>query len=234
MTKTLPRILICEDHDLVRAGFIELLKDDVIIAGEAKDGYELIDKYFSLNPDVVLTDLEMQGLSGLQAAGKILERDPNAKILLLTMHYIEEYISVSYNLGLKGILSKEVSKDELLYAIKTAAEGKIYFGAAYPQSKILELTNKYRSSKDNLTKPTEVITEREDEVLKYMSQGLMSSEIAGQMNLSKKTIDAHRQKIMHKFNLKSSAALMKFALEYIRTKKLLFTLFFINIIRLVK
>ena len=216
------RILLCDDHALVRNGIVKLLEDQkwIYITGEAEDGEDMIQKYISLKPDLILADISMPVMSGIDAAKRIKQVYPKAKILFLSMLFDEQYIYCAIKVGASGLLSKNVSKDELLYAIRQVSSGGQYFGPLYDDRKISEIIDKYDND-TNLSLDTVGIrmTNREKEVLKYISQGLMSEEIGEEMHLGKRTVDKVRVSIMKKFELKSLPALISFAIHYTENRK---------------
>jgi DNA-binding NarL/FixJ family response regulator len=214
------RILMADDHALFRAGIIGLIKEekDIFIIGEAENGEDLITKYFNLKPSLALVDITMPELSGMEAAKKIIERDENAKIIFLSMHEEEQYIYYCLKIGGRGYMNKNISKGELIYAIRTVYEGGIYFGPKYDAAAIEDLKKRYNKKKVFIN-DYEHVTPKEAEILSYISEGLMSQEIADKLNCSKKTIDTHRQNIIDKFGLKSLPSLIKFAIEFTNTQK---------------
>jgi DNA-binding NarL/FixJ family response regulator len=216
------RVLICDDHALVRSGIIKLLEDEnwIYIIGEAENGEEMIQKYISLRPDLILADISMPVMSGIDAVKRIRQDYPEANILFLSMLSDEQYIYCAVKVGAAGLLSKNVSKDELLYALREITSGGKYFGPLYNDRKIAEIIKKYDSNTATYMDTVGVnLTNREEEVLNYISQGLMSEEIGGKMNLGKRTIDKIRVGIMQKFDLKSLPALISFAIHYMENKR---------------
>ena len=216
------RILICDDHALVRNGIVKLLeeeKDWIYIVGQAEDGEDMIRKYELTRPDLILADISMPVLSGMDAAKRIILNHPEAKILFLSMLYDEQYIYSAIKVGAVGILSKNISKDELIFAIKEVFSDRKYFGPLYDDDKVKEILSKY----DDTDLPLDIfglkMTSREEEILKYLSEGLMSEEIGEKMNLGKRTIDKARIELMQKFNLKSLPALISFAIRFTESKK---------------
>ena len=216
------RLLICDDHALVRSGIIKLLEDErwIYIVGEAENGEDMIQKYVSLRPDLILADISMPVMSGIDAVKRIKQKYPEAIILFLSMLFDEQYIYCAIKVGASGLLSKNVSKDELLYALMEVTSGRKYFGPLFNDKKISEIIKKYDSN-TNLSLDTAGVkmTSREEEVLKYVSEGLMSEEIGGKMNLGKRNVDKVRTDIMQKFDLKSLPALISFAIHYTENKK---------------
>jgi DNA-binding NarL/FixJ family response regulator len=206
----------------VRSGIIKLLEDEnwIYIIGEAENGEEMIQKYISLRPDLILADISMPVMSGIDAVKRIRQDYPEANILFLSMLSDEQYIYCAVKVGAAGLLSKNVSKDELLYALREITSGGKYFGPLYNDRKIAEIIKKYDSNTATYMDAVGVnLTNREEEVLNYISQGLMSEEIGGKMNLGKRTIDKIRVGIMQKFDLKSLPALISFAIHYMENKR---------------
>lgn len=213
------RIIVADDHSLFRSGIISLLEDaaEIFVVGEATDGGDLYDKYFDLRPDVVLVDISMPGVTGIEAIQKILQRDPAAKALFLSMHEGEEYVYHILKAGGKGLISKNVMKGELVYAIKTVYSGKKYFGAYWTEEKLDELSDKYSSvnGEVSVSLATAALTQREIEILKLIGEGYTSNEIAGRTGLSKRTVDSHRIHLMSKLGIKTLPELIKYAIQYI-------------------
>jgi DNA-binding NarL/FixJ family response regulator len=162
----------------------------------------------------------MPVMSGIDAVKRIRQDYPEANILFLSMLSDEQYIYCAVKVGAAGLLSKNVSKDELLYALREITSGGKYFGPLYNDRKIAEIIKKYDSNTATYMDAVGVnLTNREEEVLNYISQGLMSEEIGGKMNLGKRTIDKIRVGIMQKFDLKSLPALISFAIHYMENKR---------------
>jgi DNA-binding NarL/FixJ family response regulator len=216
------RILVCDDHAIVRDGLIKLLEEEkwIYIAGEAENGEDLIGKNESCRPDIILADISMPIMSGIDAVKRIKQDYPEVKVLFLSMLYDEQYIYCAIKVGALGLLSKNISKDDLVYALREVSLGRQYFGPLYNDKKIKDIIEKYDQ---NTTISFDLIgvklSRREEDVLKYVSLGLMSDEIAEKMNLGKRTIDKIRTDLMQNFNLKSLPALISFAVRYIESKK---------------
>ena len=210
------RILVADDHQLFRSGVISLLEDepDIFVVGEAENGEELINLYFQLKPDVVLIDISMPFLTGTEALKEIKKGDPDVKALFVSMHDTEEYVYFALKHNAAGLISKNIMKGELIYAIKTAYNGNQYFGQGWPEEKLREIMTRFeyltgKSSKDNPS-----LTPREREILRQIGYGLTSMEIAQKIKLSKRTIDSHRSHIMKKLGVSSLPELIKYALKY--------------------
>lgn len=213
------RIVVADDHSLFRSGIISLLEDaaEIFVVGEATDGGDLYEKYFELKPDVILVDISMPGVTGIEALKKILARDPSAKALFLSMHEGEEYVYHILKSGGKGLISKNVMKGELVYAIKTVYSGRKYFGAYWTEERFEELREKYSGGdvggvSNQLAEAS--LTQREIEILRLIGEGYTSNEIAAKTDLSKRTVDTHRIHLMSKLGIKSLPELIKYAIQY--------------------
>ncbi|MCU7492697.1 MAG: response regulator transcription factor [Bacteroidota bacterium] len=213
------RIVVADDHSLFRSGIISLLEDaaEIFVVGEATDGGDLYEKYFELKPDVILVDISMPGVTGIEALKKILARDPSAKALFLSMHEGEEYVYHILKSGGKGLISKNVMKGELVYAIKTVYSGKKYFGAYWTEERLEELREKYSGGDGggiSVQLAEASLTQREIEILRLIGEGYTSNEIASKTGLSKRTVDTHRIHLMSKLGIKSLPELIKYAIQY--------------------
>ena len=215
------RLVVADDHKLFRSGLISLLADekDFFIVGEADNGEELVQLYFDLKPDVIVIDISMPFLNGVEALAEIKKKDKNVKALFVSMHDSEEYIYYAIKTGAYGLISKNIMKGELTYAIRAANEGKHYFGQNWPEEKLKELVNRFEflSGKNSENKPS--LSPREREILKNIGEGLTSSEIATKVHLSKRTVDAHRSHIMRKLEVSTLPELMKYAIKYLQMGK---------------
>lgn len=214
------RILMCDDHTLVRSGFVSLLKNEegIYVISEAETGLEMIKKYYETNPDLIIADIAMPGLTGLQAFNKIKETNPHVKILFLSVYYSEQYIYHTLKAGAMGLLNKSITRGELLFAINEVMEGRKYFGAEYNKQKLSELINKYEHKKKTFLAGE--ISEFDDQLLYFISEGFTSDQIAEKLFVSKHTIDAHRIKMMENLKLKTGHDLQKYAILYTEGKKI--------------
>ncbi len=209
------RLLIADDHNIVRQGLISILEkqQNIVIVAEAEDGETLCEKYFAFKPDIVLTDISMPKINGIEAAKKILAKDKHAKIIFLTMHNTEEYIYKAIKTGIKGLITKDVIKGELVEAIETVVNGETYFNK-YTEEEIRNIKNKFEKIYDRVQNTnTSLLTEREKSILKYISQGFTSDEIASFLSVGRRTVDITRSAIMEKLNIKTLPQLIRFAVE---------------------
>jgi len=206
------KLLIADDHNILRQGLINILNDyeDICIVAEAEDGNALVRKYELFKPDVVLTDIEMPGLSGLAAAMNIIETDPHAKILFLSMHYSDEYIVKIDEIGGKGLVSKEIIRDELVAAIRTVAAGESYF-MGKSANELFQIKERY--SKSLKADSKNALSKRELVILKLIAEGLSSDMIADKLHVGKRTIDFSRTQIMRKLEVETLHQLLVYAIE---------------------
>ncbi|MGE5189596.1 MAG: response regulator [Gemmatimonadota bacterium] len=210
MAKT--RILVADDHALVREGVIAILKrhDDVEVAGEASDGKETIQKAERLKPDIVLLDIAMPGLGGLEAAVEIKKSHPEIRILILSQYDDKEYVSRLIKAGVSGYILKHAVGTDLITAIRAVARGESYLYPAIATTLIDDYRNGKSASVDD---PYERLTDREKQVLKLVAEGSSHKEIAGVLDISVKTVIAHYANIQEKLDIHSRALLIRFALQ---------------------
>jgi len=205
------RILIVEDHTLLRAGLRALLaqEPDIEIAGEADNGRDAIRLISTLAPDLVLMDLTMPGTNGIEVIAEIKRRNPDIKILVLTLHRAEEYIHQSLKAGADGYILKDASHDELRIAIRSVLNGKTYLS---PDISNVVISGYLGSGKSGgVSSAWETVTHRERQVLKLVAEGRPNKSIAGYLSLSVKTVEKHRSNLMRKLDLHNASMLTAFA-----------------------
>jgi len=206
------RIVIAEDHTILREGLRSLLTSgsEFEVVGEAEDGREAIRCVEKLKPDLILTDLSMPRMNGMEAIREIKKRSPETKILVLTVHKTEEYILATVRAGADGYLLKESTHAELLMAVKHVLSGKRYISPGI-SDKVLE---GYLDGRRTLKTRTswETLTQREREILKLIAEGYKNKEIADDLCISVKTVEKHRSNLMEKLNLHNIQALTAFAI----------------------
>ena len=207
-------ILLADDHDVVRRGMKMLLEDEegIQIIGEAFDGLDAIEKVKALMPNVVILDLTMPKMNGIEAAKIISEEYPEVKILIFSMHHNKEYIVKSVENGANGYLLKDTGKDELLRAIKVVSEGRKYFPPEISEVIIDELLAKTSGIQEENRPIFEKITPKEKQILGMIVQGYNSREMANKLFLSIRTVDNHRANMMKKVKAKNTADLVKMAI----------------------
>jgi two-component system response regulator NreC len=206
------RILIVEDHTLLRAGLRALLaqEPDIEIAGEADNGRDAICLISTLAPDLVLMDLSMPGANGIDAIAEIKRRNPDIKILVLTLHRAEEYIHQSLRAGADGYILKDATHDELRIAIRSVLNGKTYLS---PDISNMVISGYLGSGKGaGASSAWETVTDRERQVLKLVAEGRSNKSIAGYLCLSVKTVEKHRSNLMKKLDLHNASMLTAFAI----------------------
>lgn len=207
-------ILLADDHDVVRRGMKMLLEDEegIKVVGEASDGLDAIEKVKFLMPNVVILDLTMPKMTGIEAAKIISEEYPDVKILIFSMHHNKEYIISSVENGANGYLLKDTSKEELLKAIKAVSEGRKYFPPEISEIIIDELLAKTAGTQEEIRPIFEKITPKEKQILGMIVQGYNSREMADKLFLSIRTVDNHRANMMKKVKAKNTADLVKMAI----------------------
>lgn len=205
------RILIAEDHNLVRQGYLYLIErcHGIIVVAEAKNGKELIQQYREHYPDVVVSDLQMPEIDGLEALEKIKKTDKNAKFLFLTMHASNKYCRMIKAVGGKGMVSKRILEQELCEAIKTVARGDEYFITCENADE----NNMAKSVNDMDYELIKTLTAQEKRTLKYIGKGNSRAEIADLMHIGIRTIDTFIANIKLKLNKKKLSELSVIAAE---------------------
>src|SRR6478609_7417816 len=202
------KILIADDHAMIRDGVKTLLKQnkDCQVVGEAVNGNEAIEKYETLKPDLVILDISMPDMNGMEAANTIIKNHPEARVIILSMYDDEDYISQCIEYGVKGFVVKSESGSELNYAIKSVLEGRNYFSQRVQEV----IVKKYTSGVKRKSKEPEVkLTSRELEIIKLISEGLTSHQIADKLFISPRTVETHRANLMKKMDVKNSIELVK-------------------------
>jgi len=207
------RVVLAEDHILVRQGFRRILEDDpgIAVVGEARTGLEAIDRCKEVKPDVVVMDLSMPELGGLEATAEILKADPQIKILILSMYSNEAYVRKAFELGAKGYILKNAIEVDLTRAVMALAEGQAYFSPGV--SHIVLESMKAGTFQGTSQDPYEKLTLREKEVLQLIAQGKSNKEIATLLNISVNTVAVHRAHVMETLNLHRTAELVLFAVK---------------------
>lgn len=203
------KILLADDHTIVRQGLKLILSanSDMEIAGEAANGREAVDLAQRVKPDVVLMDVAMPELGGIEATRRMVEANPRVRVLVLSMHKEAVYVREILKAGARGYILKDAIDTELLHAVRSVARGDGYISPAVSGA----LLSDYRQ---NVTDPADLLSNREREVLRLIAEGKTNKEIASRLNLSVYTVDSHRAKIMEKLNLHSTGELVRFAIKH--------------------
>ena len=203
------RLLLVDDHKVVRSGLRMLLDNeaDLTIVGEAGTGQEALQLVEQLQPDLVLMDIGLPDMSGIEVTHQVKQRWPNIAIVALTIHEDEEYFFKMLQAGVNGYVTKRAAPEELLTAVRTAIAGGVYL---YPSlAKLLVKDYLAGERPDKL----DGLTEREQEILAHLAEGASNEAIADTLNISQKTVSRHRENIMRKLNLHSRADLVKYAIR---------------------
>ena len=206
------KIVLADDHILLRKGIKQIIEtsDDMQVVGEAGDGLDLLNLLKTVTADMVILDISMPNLRGVEAAREIKMIHPDVKILILSMHKKKEYLYHAFSAGANGYLLKEDTDTELFSAIKTVRDGGAYVSPFLSK----ELTSDFINiCKGTAKLPAEPLTTREREVLKLIAEGKSSKEVAELLFISVRTVQHHRASIMKKLNLKKTADLVKYAIR---------------------
>ncbi len=204
------RVLLVEDHTLVREGIRSLLDSfkDVEVVGEAANGRDALRKTRQLAPEVVLMDISMPELNGMEATARLAKSCPDSKVLMLSMHNDEEYVAQSLRAGARGYLVKESATRELEHAIQVLARGEIYFSNSISVNAVERLMAD-NSSGSALAQ----LTSRQREILQLIAEGCRTREIAERLSLSIKTVETHRTHLMERLGIWDVPGLVKFAIK---------------------
>ncbi|HEV2445628.1 MAG TPA: response regulator transcription factor [Candidatus Sulfopaludibacter sp.] len=207
------RVLLADDHTLIRAGLRLVVEQqpDFAVVGEAQDGRQAVAMAESLKPDVVVMDIGMPGLNGIEACHQIRESQPQIEVVMLSMHSDEGYVLRSLKAGARAYLLKDSAEADLARAIRAAVEGKSFFSPAV--GKVLLADYMRKLQRTGAEDSYELLSPREREILQLVAEGKSSKEIANLLNLSVYTVETHRAKVMQKLNLRSVPELILYAVR---------------------
>jgi two-component system response regulator NreC len=205
------RILVADDHAVLRAGLRALLnaEPDMEVVGEAANGREAVERAEELRPDVIVMDLSMPVMGGIEATKQIREKGLHARVLVLTVHAEQQYLLPVLQAGGAGYVLKQAADTELIQAIRTVHRGEAFL---YPTAASM-LLDDYRRRVSATEDQFDGLSEREREVLKFTAEGFSSQEIADRLVISAKTVDTYRQRIMDKLNIHHRSELIRYALR---------------------
>ena len=208
------RVLIAEDHLMVRAGIRALLEKagDIHVLGEASNGQEAIEMTEALKPDVLIMDIMMPRMNGIQAAENIREMRLPTQILLLSMYSDEGFVHQALQCGVKGYVLKSSVSDELLWAVRAVASGKTYLSNPISEIVVESSIHPHTTLQDG--DPLSALSPREKEILQLIAEEYTSAEIGKMLFISEKTVEKHRTKLMEKLNVRNLAGLVRLAVKY--------------------
>ncbi|MCG8589047.1 MAG: response regulator transcription factor [Proteobacteria bacterium] len=204
-------IVVADDHKIVREGLIKLLetRDDFEVIGEASDGEEAVQLVLDKQPDVVIMDIWMPRLSGIDATRRLGKRGIQSKILVLSMHESRSYVEEVLRAGASGYIVKNSAYSDLLHAIDAVRSGASYLSPAITQQVVDAIARPGDASPSGVA----MLTDREREVLQLIAEGLSSKEIASMLGVSLKTVDSHRSNLMEKLDIHKVSGLVRFAIR---------------------
>ena len=216
-------VILVDDHDVVRTGLRSFLNTqvDVKVVAEARNGQEALLRADEMKPDLVIMDITMPGMDGLEATRQLKARSPECLVLALTVHEDKQYFMEMLAAGASGYITKQAAADDLVAAIRAVASGQVYLQPALARW-LLDDYQRLAKQEQAQAKPTEngetvvgldILSQREREVLELVGQGWNNQQIGKQLGLSPKTIARHRERIMNKLNMHSRTELVKFAIR---------------------
>jgi two-component system response regulator NreC len=207
------RILLADDHGIVRKGLRFLLdrQPGMEVLGEAADGRTAVRLAAELDPNIVIMDIAMPLMNGIEATSQIVKRDPRVGVIILSMHSDEDYLLSALNAGAKGYLLKDSAEVDLVRAIEAVAKGAPFFSPEIART-LLEDYMRFLQQR-NLQDSYELLTDREKEVLQLLAEGKSNKEVAGILNVSVYTVDTHRTHLMQKLNLHNTAEIVLYAVR---------------------
>ena len=199
-------VFLADDHAMVREGLAALLESDpaINVVGQCGEGLKVVEETLGCGPDVVVLDIMMPGMNGLDVLRELQQRDRAISVLILTMHDDQQFIAKALDYGASGYLLKEGAGDQLAAAVRAVARGELFLGPGIPKTAV-ELIGK--------ADPYEKLTSRERQVLQLIAEGKTNRAIAEQLDLAVKTVDTHRSHLMRKLNIHDQTALVKFAIR---------------------
>ncbi len=209
------RVVLADDHVVLRSGLKLLLNAqvDIEVVGEASDGAEAVSKTAELKPDVLLLDITMPNIGGIDAMRTIKEKTPAVSILILTMHENEAYLLEALKAGASGYVLKKAADNELMSAIRAVYSGEVFIPSSLTKSVVREMVSGSVSREESVDKDQEQLSPRELEVLTLVAQGYTNQQIADRLYLSVKTVETYKARVMEKLKLHSRVELVRYALR---------------------
>ncbi len=209
------RILLADDHSVVRSGLRSLFKTtrEFSVVGEASDGDEAVKMAARLRPDVVILDISMPKMGGIEATRLIKQKCPDSGVLILTIHSSEEYIYEMMKAGANGYVLKDAEKQQIFNAVKTVAMAEPFFSPDISKVIVEKFVKQAKERPPEIPAVDDKLTRREHEILRLIAQGLTSREIADKLFLSPSTINTHRANLMQKLDIHDTASLVRYAIQ---------------------
>jgi DNA-binding NarL/FixJ family response regulator len=208
------KVMLADDHQIFRDGIKSMLSDEanLDVIGDVSNGDELLEMIKSVTPQVIVLDITMPGLSGIELTKIVSEQYPEISVLILSMHKNEDFVMNAMINGAKGYLPKDTSRQELLEAIATIASGEEYLSKLISSNMMKNYIRKAKFEQDRTEKNVS-LTQREVEIIEKVGAGLLNKEIADKLNISVRTVDCHKNNIMRKLKIKSSAELIIYGIK---------------------
>ncbi|HET6564957.1 MAG TPA: response regulator transcription factor [Xanthomonadales bacterium] len=203
------RVLLADDHRLVAEGLMRVLEQDFELLGIVEDGHALLAAARELKPDVIVTDISMPGLSGVEVLEELKNENPEVRVVILTMHHNVAYARQAMNLGAMGFVLKHSAAEELILAVRAAANGRTFVSPAIAGELFQALRDGRGGEEDMVSK----LTLRQREILKLLVNGHSAKVIAARLGISRRTVEFHKYSMMEGLGVKTTAALIRFALQ---------------------
>lgn len=206
------KILLVDDHPVVRQGLRQVLESNLEfrVVGEAADGQAALEQVVQLHPDVVILDLALPGINGLEVARRIRQRSPQTRMLVLSMHSNEAYVHEAFKEGVLGYVLKENATEDLVQAVEAVAAGRRYLSPKISEEDIQAYAERINTS---ALDPYDALTDREREVLHMLAQGRTRGSISERLSISPRTVDTHRTNLMRKLNFSNQTELIQYAIQ---------------------
>jgi DNA-binding NarL/FixJ family response regulator len=209
------KIILTEDHQLLRDGIKALIaSDNIEIIGEASTGTSLWKLMEIKQPDIILMDISLPDISGIELTRTLSERFPEVKVLILSMFTDESFINQAIKAGAKGYLHKNTTREEMLVAIDTVYSGSEFYSDNISKIILKSFIDKAKKNGEEIYNPHEILSKREIEILKMFAEGFINKEIADRLFISIRTVESHKNHIMQKLNLKTQVELVKYAIRH--------------------
>lgn len=204
------RILLADDHKMVTEGLRALLEPEFELVGIVEDGHALLEMAKQTNPDVIIADITMPSLNGIDAVEQLKKTGSQAKVVFLTMHHDAMYANRAFEAGASGFVLKHSASEELLTAIREVLKGRTYVTPIIAE----ELMQTYKNGNEIKKDPVRKLTSRQREVLQLLAEGKSAKEVAKSLHISSRTVEFHKYQIMEELSVKTSAGLVQFAIKH--------------------